>query len=304
MKLPRATRLSLTTALSFTVMLAAAPFCRAASPTWQDKVNQIIGWEGETMPDGVLRFTLVPQLVVRVDGRPVLPNLTLDGYAAFHAEGSEALLAAEVVTLETRAHIVVDAATAAGLKVTAEHNHLLRESPKVMFIHLTGLGNPTALAQALRTVLAAAHLPLSTDEDQQDADDTAPGLNQAALEGILKSTGKPVDGVLEFSFERPEEFSLSGHSFPASMGAESEVHFESVGGGRAIEVAEIALLPAEVPKALKVLHAEQGQHFYITALHNHFLTEEPRLFFLHTWGISDPQSLSRLIRHVLDQTPQ
>src|SRR3954470_14639680 len=117
MKFPRALRLPWITAFSFAALLAAAPFCQAASPTWQDKVNQIMGWEGETMPDGVLRFTLVPDLVVRVDGRPVLPNLALDGYAAFHAEGSQALLAAEVVTLETRAHIVIDAATAAGLKV-------------------------------------------------------------------------------------------------------------------------------------------------------------------------------------------
>jgi hypothetical protein len=290
-------------ALALAPLILIGATGQAATPTWQESVDHIIGWKGETMPDNVLRFTLTPNLRVRVNGNPLLPNLALDGYAAFHAEGSQVTLAAEVVTPEWLSPAVVDAATRAGLRVTADHNHLLNESPRVLFVHLTGIGDASALARGVNAALAATHLQIRRDEDEQDADDKAPGLNTSALESILKSSGKPVDGVLEFTFERPEAFTLSGHSFPASMGPESEVHFQSLGDGRAAEVAEIALLANEVPKALRVLHAS-GQNVRVTALHNHFLTEYPRLFFVHTWGTGDARALARTVRAVLDETPQ
>jgi hypothetical protein len=290
-------------ALALAPLILIGATSRAATPTWQENVDQIIGWKGETTPDNVLRFTLTPDMRVRVDGDPLLPNLVLDGYAAFHAEGLQVTLAAEIVTPEWLSPAVVDAATRAGLKVTADHNHLLNESPRVIFVHMTGIGDAAPLARGVKAALAATHLRIRRDEDEHDADDKAPGLNTGALEAILKSSGKPVDGVLEFSFERPEAFTLSGRSFPASMGPESEVHFQSLGNGRAAEAAEIALLPNEVPKALRVLHAS-GQNVRVTALHNHFLTEEPRLFFLHTWGTGDARTLARTVRAVLDETPQ
>jgi hypothetical protein len=296
-------RFSPVSALALAPLILIGVTAGAATPTWQDKVDKIIGWEGETTPDNVLRFTLTPNLRVHVDGDPTLPNLALDGYAAFHAEGSQVTLAAEIVSPETLSPAVVNAATAAGLKVTADHNHLLNESPRVVFVHMTGLGDAVALANGVKVALAAARLSISRDDDQQDADDTAPGLNKGALQFILKSSGKPVDGVLEFTFERPEAFTLGGHSFPASMGPESEVHFQSIGNGQALEAAEIALLPNEVAKALRVLHAA-GQQVRVTALHNHFLNEEPRLFFLHTWGKGDQRSLAQTVREVLDQIPQ
>jgi len=275
----------------------------AASSTWEDKVDSIIGWKGQDMPDGVLRFTLVPSLRTSIASRNVWPNLALDGYAAFHAEGSHALLAAEIATTESRVDAVVDAATAAGLHVSAVHNHLIHEYPRVLFVHMSGYGDPSALARGVRSALRATGLDVHRDDDSEDADDVAPGLDRKQLEAILKSDGTPVDGVLEFSFERPESFTLDGHMFPASMGPESEVHFQSLRNGGAIEVSEIALLQPEVEKALRVLRAA-GQHVSVTALHNHFVDESPRLFFLHTWGTGSANSLAMTIRQVLNQTPQ
>ena len=40
----------------------------------------------------------------------------------------------------------------------------------------------------------------------------------------------------------------------------------------------------------------------VTALHNHMLTENPRLFFMHFWGIEDPLKLARALREALDKT--
>src|SRR4051812_18266054 len=97
--------------ISIASLLLAAPLCAVAGSTWQDKVDAIIGWKGQTMPDEVLRYTLVPNLNVQISGRNVLANLVLDGYAAFHAEGSQVLVAAEIAALDSRVDEVVNTAT-------------------------------------------------------------------------------------------------------------------------------------------------------------------------------------------------
>ena len=275
----------------------------AASPTWQDKVDAIIGWKGQSMPDNVLRFTLVPKLTVDVFNRHVYANLALDGYAAFHAEGSRTLVVAEIVAAESQVDDVVNAAVKAGFTVSAVHNHLVHDSPRVMFVHMSGYGDPSMLAQGVKAALAATRVGVHTDEDSKDSDDRAPGLNQPALDAILKTTGMPVDGVLEYSFERPENFTLDGHALPASMGPESEIHFQALAGGQSFEVAEFALQENEVKKVTAYLEAH-GQNVRVSALHNHFVGENPRLFFLHTWGIGDASALARTLRGALDQTPQ
>jgi Domain of Unknown Function (DUF1259) len=289
--------------LSCAGFLIAATSVLAATPDWQTRVDQIIGWKGQQMPDNVLRFTLTPHLRLSVAGIPVRDNLVLDGYAAFRNEGTQVLMVAEVVAPADNAPAVVRAATAAGLQVSAVHNHVIHEHPHVIFVHMSGYGDPAKLAQGLKSALGAAKLSLHRDDDEEDADDVAPGLNASQLDSILRSQGMPVDGVLEYTFDRPESFTLDGHVFPPAMGPESEVHFQSLAHGKAAEVAEIALLPAEVPKALAVLRAH-GQQVEVTALHNHFLTEDPRLFFVHTWGVGDAASLARTLRQVIDQTPQ
>src|SRR3954470_8910001 len=91
-----------TTSFAIAALLLTSAACPAASSTWQDKVDSIIGWKGQNMPDEVLRFTLVPALRLSIVGRNVWPNLALDGYAAFHAEGSHVLVAAEIAVIQSR----------------------------------------------------------------------------------------------------------------------------------------------------------------------------------------------------------
>lgn len=39
----------------------------------------------------------------------------------------------------------------------------------------------------------------------------------------------------------------------------------------------------------------------VTALHNHMLDDQPRLFFMHFWGQGEAQRLARGLRSALDQ---
>ena len=285
--------------LHLSVLSLFAPVTFAAS--WQQSVDQIIGWKGQRMPDDVLRYTLTPHLNLTVAGVNVKNNLALDGYAAFHPEHSGVLLVAEVVVPQDNLDRTVETATGNNLNVSAVHNHVVKENPRVMFIHLSGFGDPATLAKELKNVIASAGLSLHHDDDEQDGDDVTPGLDVGRLESIMGASSTPVDGVLEFTFDRTESFTLGSHQLPSAMGPESEIHFQSIGNGPAAQVTELALTQSEVPTALRILRAH-GQHIAVTALHNHFINEQPRLFFVHTWGVGSATELASAIRDVLNHT--
>ncbi len=95
--------------------------------------------------------------------------------------------------------------------------------------------------------------------------------------------------------------STTDMAFPAELGAASMFMFERGGGGSIDVVAEFALLATEVQPTIQKLR-EAG--FRVSAAHNHFLNENPRLFFLHAYGQGSAASLSQVIRTVLDQNAQ
>jgi len=66
------------------------------------------------------------------------------------------LAAGDFVLSAERVASVVQTLTAAGLHVTALHNHLVGEEPHAYFVHFWGDGEPVALAKGLRAALDAA----------------------------------------------------------------------------------------------------------------------------------------------------
>ncbi|HZP47554.1 MAG TPA: DUF1259 domain-containing protein [Vicinamibacterales bacterium] len=272
-----------------------------AAATWQQQVDAVIGWKGEDMPDGVHRFTITPEPSISIAGTPTNANLALDGYVAFRQEGGTWLMAAELAALENHVDAVVRAADARGLRVTAIHNHVMHESPRVKYLHFDAVGDAVTLARDFKAAMAQTGWPVRTDDDKKDADDTST-LDVASLESTMRSTATLVDHVVEFTFDHPGSFTLEGKSFPPAMGPQSEVHFQATRGGAAI-VAEFAVTAAEATTAVHYLRAH-GMNIEFSALHNHWLNESPRLFFVHVWGTGSAASLAHTMRGVLDAIGQ
>ena len=147
--------------------LLAAPH-DALATTWQERVDAVIGWKGQDMPDGVHRYTLTPQVKLLVEGTTLLPNLVVDGYAAFKHEGDTWLMTAELAMPDARVDAVVRTADAHGLEVTV-HNHTLRESPRTKFVHFTAVGDAVQMARALKATIAGTRprLPNSASEPRK-----------------------------------------------------------------------------------------------------------------------------------------
>jgi hypothetical protein len=83
------------------------------------------------------------------------------------------------------------------------------------------------------------------------------------------------------------------------MGLATALNFQPTGTGKAAITGDFVLLASEVNPVIKALRQNGIQ---VTAVHNHMLQEEPRLFFLHFWANDDAVKLAKGLRTALDKT--
>ena len=85
---------------------------------------------------------------------------------------------------------------------------------------------------------------------------------------------------------------------PETMGSAIAINFQPTGDGKAAITGDFVLIASEVNPVLRTLR-ENG--IEVTALHNHMLNDEPRLFFMHFWANDDAEKLVRGLRSALDK---
>jgi len=81
------------------------------------------------------------------------------------------------------------------------------------------------------------------------------------------------------------------------MGVATAINFQMM-GEKAATTGDFVLIASEVNPVVTAL-AEHG--IAVTAIHNHMLSESPRLFFMHFWAVGDPGTLSRGLKAALDK---
>src|SRR3546814_9673294 len=79
---------------------------------------------------------------------------------------------------------------AGGIEITALHNHLLRNAPHTMHMHIGGRGDPAQLAKVLHDALALSGTPLSAPTAASPAAPEKIDLDTAALDRIMGHKGK------------------------------------------------------------------------------------------------------------------
>ena len=88
------------------------------------------------------------------------------------------------VLLENQVNPVMDVALDNGLEVTALHNHFFWDSPKVMFMHIGGMGDEQKLATAIGKVFAkiketsGGNGGAGTGDDRSGEEHAGPGENR------------------------------------------------------------------------------------------------------------------------------
>lgn len=296
-------------ARGYLLALLAAAFVAASAPTHaqtppakQDRwklVDEALGRGGTLQPDGVRRYSFPrSDLRVQLDGVAVKPALALGSWLAFQPMGDQAMVMGDLVLTHEEVNPVMTQLLQNGLTVTALHNHLLRSSPATMYMHVRGHGDPWKMAVALRTALAKSATPTA---ETASTPQPALNLNTAALDTIMGRQGKAGGGVYQYVVPRPEKLTDGGMAAPATMGTGTVINFQSTGGGKAAITGDFVLRAKEVDPVLRTLRTANIE---VTALHNHMLDDEPRLFFMHFWANDDAGKLARGLKSALAHVSQ
>jgi hypothetical protein len=191
-----------------------------------------------------------------------------------------------------------------GISVTAVHNHLLRNQPFTMYMHVLGMGGPVKMATVLHAALASSKTPLgpppSGSSQPQAAAAAAPqlDLDVAAVDQTLGAKGSNNGGILQYGIPRAEPVKEGGMEVPPSMGSAQAINFQPTGGGKAAITGDFVLTAKEVGPVMQALKANGIE---VTALHNHMLNDEPRLFFMHFWANDNAKKLAQGLKAALDK---
>lgn len=289
-------RIGISAVLSFVLLSCATVAQTAAGANDWKPVEQALGRSGQQQPDGAYKFGLPRgDLKVTVDGVQVKPALALGSWIAFSSPGQDALMMGDLVLAEDEVSPVMMALEQNGIEVTALHNHVLHETPRVMYMHIHGHGDAAKLAATMKKVIALTKTPAPA----QPAANASLDLDTAAIDQTLGHKGKANGGVYQVGVPRAEKITEGGMQIPGSMGLATSLNFQPTGGGKAAITGDFVLLGSEVNPVIKALR-ENG--IQVTAVHSHMLQEEPRLFFMHFWANDNVTKLAKGLRAALDQT--
>jgi hypothetical protein len=298
--------------------LAVSAGARAADSDWA-AVATALGRSGAEMPGGVYRVGMPrTDLHVTLDGVALKPGFALGSWLAFRRVGNDAMVMGDLVLTETEIAPVMTKLAEGGIEVTALHNHLLRAQPATFYMHVLGHGDPARLAAALHDGLAQSKTPLGASAAAPPASaaprsqvppavaaDTTGGANtgtaeidMAMLDRTLGAKGRDAGGVYQFTIPRAETVRDGGMDVPVAMGTGEAINFQATGVGRVAITGDFVLTAAEVNPVLRALRRNGIE---VTALHNHMLADEPRLFFMHFWANDEAQKLAKGLRDALDQ---
>lgn len=237
-------------------------------------------------------------LSVIVAGVKMVPAMGLTSWAAFKPAGKHTMVMGDIVLTENQVNPVMSVALDNGLHVTALHNHFLWDTPRVMFMHIEGMGNETALATAVGKVFAAIKKTSSSKDDIPTADINPANTNlyPKKIEEILGKKGALKDGVYKITIGRTAK--MDGHNIGNTMGVNTWAAFAG-SDNQAVVDGDFAMHESELQN---VLIALRHAGINIVAIHQHMVGEQPRIIFLHYWGVGSTKNLAEGLRAALDQT--
>ena len=270
------------------------------APLNVQQLEQLIGLKA-TVKGNEAKFT-VPQndLKVNVDGFKIIPPMGLGSWLAFSPTADGAMLMGDIVVQENELAPVQKAAIANGLTVTGLHNHFVREQPSVMYMHIGGSGKAEDLARGARAVLDAVVKARGGKQPATAAAQTVTNtLDTAQISKILGHSGEMNRGVYKVTIGRPDvELQAHGGKVSTFMGFNTWASWQGTPQKAAV-AGDFAMLEHEVAPVIKAL-VENG--IEVVAVHNHMVHEEPRIFFLHYWGVGPAEKLAQGLKEALNQT--
>ena len=285
--------------LGSAIVAASATTAGAQDIDWQ-KVDEAFGRKPAAVSGDVHRYGFPrTDLNVTLDGVTIKPALALGGWVAFKPMHGAVMAMGDLVLLQTEVNPVMAKLIENGIDISAIHNHLLRANPLTFYMHVGDHGDPVKMAMAIRAGLAESKTPLAAPAAAAPA--PAIDLDAAQLDQIIGVKGQANGGVYQFAVPRRDPITEDGMQLSpvGPLGVAIAIGFQPTGGGKAAITGDFVLIGEEVNPVINALRANGIE---VTAVHNHMLTEQPRLFFLHFWANDDAIKLAKGLRSALDKT--
>jgi hypothetical protein len=260
-----------------------------------DVIARVTGLQPD-VKNGVAKVS-VPRsdLSVTVDGIKMSPFQGFTSWAAFTGSGTNAVVMGDMTLVEDEVTPAMDAALANGLDVTALHNHFSFDHPRVLFMHIAGIGTTEHLATGVKKVLDAVKnvrgkSPTPAEGFGGATISAQNTIDPEPLEAILGAQAQAKDGMAKFVFGKKTK--AHGMELGFEMGVNTWAAF--AGSQKAAVVdGDFAMLESELQGVLKALRAAR---INVVAIHSHMTHEEPRIMFLHYWGKGSAEELARGIK--------
>jgi hypothetical protein len=262
------------------------------------KIEKLTGVKGKLdAAENVFKVS-VPRtdLAVTVAGVKMIPAMGLTSWAAFKSTGNQVMVMGDMVLQEDQVNPVLSIALDNGIEVTALHNHFLWDTPKVMFMHIGGMGDLEKLATGVGKIFleikntsgAKTHVPHTPFAASKTS------LDPKAIETII---GVPVEKAGEiYKVTIGRSTMMTGHDAGKAMGVNTWGAFAG-SDKKAVVDGDFAMLESELQGVLKAL---RSAGIFITAIHHHMIGESPKIILLHYWGTGSVSDLAKAIKTALD----
>ena len=282
------------------VGLSAASLGAAEAKLDTARIEQLTGVKGKMdEKEGVFKVS-VPRgdLKVTTAGVKMTPPLGLTSWAAFKSAGGRTVVMGDTVMTENQVNAVMSVALDNGLEVTALHNHFFWDSPKVMFMHIGGTGDADKLAAAVGKVFAKIKETSGGGEPPApvaDIDSARNTLDTKKVDEVFGAKGETSpNGVHKVTIAKPTK--MHGHEMAAAMGVNTWAAFAGT-DDKAVVDGDFAMYEDELQPVLKAL---RKNNIHVVAIHNHMTHENPRVVFLHYWGVGPARDLAKAVKAALD----
>jgi hypothetical protein len=264
------------------------------------KIEQLTGAKGKLdEKSGVFKVSVARgDLQVQAAGVRMTPPMGLTSWAAFVRAGDQVMVMGDTVMTEEQVNPVMSVALDNGLEVTALHNHFFYDQPKVMFMHIGGHGDAEKLATAVGKVFAKIKETAGGSEANPVRIDSAQNSLDAkaidAVFGTAAAVETAPNGVHKVTIAKTTK--MHGHEMGSAMGVNTWAAFAG-SAERAVVDGDFAMYEDELQPVLKSL---RGSGINVVAIHNHMTHEEPRVVFLHYWGVGRAEELAKAVKAALD----
>lgn len=289
------------------VLLSLNSFCQKTNKKKKNKtqtadttaIERITGIKGKSN-NGEYKIT-VPQndLNVEVDGFRIIPPMGLGTWIAFNSAKDGVMIMGDIILTETDLKPVQQEVIKQGLTITAIHNHFVRNHPNVIYMHIGGSGKTEDMAQKAKAVLDKVAESRGHNPAAASVPDVPYSIDTKKLDDILGYKGEMSKGVYKYTIGRPDvKLKEHGVTITTFFGFNTWASFQGSPDHAAV-AGDFTMLEDEVAPVIKAL-IENG--IEVVAVHNHMVHEQPKIFFLHFWGVGNAEQLAKGLKAALEQT--